>query len=81
MDAFLFKITFEEIAHACQKMVTRVATIDAMVAIGVVVHVELLVGLYQCFRVLHTVAYVYIVVGHAVHEEEATVEVVSAGDG
>ena len=77
----LFQLALPEVEHLGEDVVAGVAAIDAMVAVGVVVHVELLVGLYQCFGILHAVAHVHVIVGHAVHEEQATVEVSSASDG
>ena len=77
----LLQFLIPEIEHLGEDVVTGVATIDAMVAVGVVVHVELLVGLHEGLGVLDTVADVYIVVGHAMHEEQTAVEVVGTADG
>ena len=42
----LLQLFFPEVEHLGEDVVAGVATKDAVVAIGVVVHVELLVGLY-----------------------------------
>ena len=63
----------EEITNSCKQMLGSVPTTDSMVTIGVYVHIELLVGLYQCFGIFHAVAHVHVIVGHAVHEEQTTI--------
>ena len=42
----LLQMFNEEVGYACQQMLGSVTSIDAMVAVRVDVHVELLVGLY-----------------------------------
>ena len=76
----LLQLAFPEVKHLGEDVVAGVAAIDAVIAVGVVVHVKLFVGLHQCFRVLHAVAYVYIVVCHAMHQEQATVEIFGAAN-
>ena len=50
-------------------MQARVAAIDKVVAVGVDLHLKLLIGLYQSFRVFRAIAVVYIVVGRTVNEQ------------
>ena len=77
----LLQLGFPEIEHLGEDVVACVATIDAVVAVGVVVHVELLVGLYQCLRILHAIAHVYVVVGHTMHKEQVSIKICSSADG
>lgn len=65
----VLQIIEEEFRHALVEMQARVAAIDKVVAVGVDLHLELLVGLYQCFRIFRTIAVVYIVVGRTVNEQ------------
>ncbi len=47
-------------------MIARVASVDAMVAVGVYILLEVLVGLYESLGVFGRIAEVHIVVGHTV---------------
>ena len=62
-------------------MAPRVAAVDGVVAVGIDLHVELLVGLYKGFAVLGCVAEVDVVVGHAVHEQQAPCQTGCAQEG
>ena len=57
----------EEVSNTSEQMLGGVSATDAMVAVRVDVHVELLVGLYEGFAILGSIAEVYIVVGSTVH--------------
>ena len=59
---------FEVVQDTAEKVMAGVATIDAVVAIGVDLHVERLVGLHQSLRHLSAVAEMHIVIGCAVNE-------------
>ena len=59
----------EEFRYALIEMQARIAAIDKVVAVGVDLHLKLLVGLYQSFRVFRAIAVVYIVVGRTVNEQ------------
>ena len=63
----LFQFVIPKVEHLIEDVVTGIAAIDAVVTVGVVEHVELLVGLYKSFCILHAVAYMDVVVGHTVH--------------
>ena len=52
----LFQMFYEEVCNTSQQMFGGIASSDAVVAIGVNVHVELFVSLYQCFAVFGCVA-------------------------
>lgn len=65
----VLQIIEEELRHALIEMQSRVAAIDKVVAIGVDLHLKLLVGLHQSFRVFRAIAVVYIVVGRTVNEQ------------
>ena len=56
-------------ASCAHRVQARVAAIDKMVAVGVDLHLKLLIGLYQSFRVFGTIAVVYIIVGRTVNEQ------------
>ena len=59
----------------------RVATVDAMVAVGVNLRAELYAGLYECLAILRRVAEVDVVVRHAVNQQQVAVELVDAVHG
>lgn len=65
----VLQIIEEELRHALIEMQARVAAIDKVVAVGVDLHLKLLVGLHQSFRVFRAIAVVYIVVGRTVNEQ------------
>ena len=65
----VLQIIEEEFRHALIEMQARVAAIDKVVAVGVDLHLKLLVGLHQSFRIFRTIAVVYIVVGRTVNEQ------------
>ena len=65
----VLQIIEEELRHALIEMQARVAAIDKVVAVGVDLHLKLLVGLHQSFRIFRTIAVVYIVVGRTVNEQ------------
>lgn len=65
----VLQIIEEELRHALIEMQARVAAIDKVVAVGVDLHLKLLVGLYQSFRIFRAIAVVYIVVGRTVNEQ------------
>ena len=71
----------KEVADSCQQMFGGVSTTDAVVAVGVDVHVELLVGLYQGFAIFRCVTQVYVVVSGSVNEEQLALELVCTEDG
>ena len=48
---FLLQMFDEEVRNASQQMLGGVSSTDAVVTVGVNVHVELLVGLYKCFAI------------------------------
>ena len=62
-------------------MHARVAAEDAVVAVGIDLHVELLAQLNQMFGILGTVLVVHVVVGHAVYQQEVSVQFVGTGEG
>lgn len=66
---YVLQIIEEEFRYAFVEMQARVAAIDKVVAVGVDLHLKLLVGLHQSFRVFRAIAVVYIVVGRTVNEQ------------
>lgn len=52
-----------------------------MVAVGVNLHIELFAELYQLFGIFGTVLEVYIVVCHAVYQQQVAVQLVGTGKG
>ena len=62
-------------------MVAGITTVYAMIAVGVVEHIELLVSLHECLSKLHAIANVHIIIGHTMHEQQASIEVASTADG
>lgn len=65
----VLQIIEEELRHALIEMQARFAAIDKVVAVCIDLHLKLLVGLYQSFRVFRAIAVVYIVVGRTVNEQ------------
>ena len=63
-----FQETYEEIGDACEQMQARITSIDAMVSVGVNLHVELFALLNQGFTVFSRVPEVDVVVGHAMNQ-------------
>ena len=62
-------------------MVAGVAPIDAVVAVGVDIHAEILIGLHQCFGILKSVLRMHIVVGQSVTEQQSAVQFAGSGYG
>ena len=58
----------KEVRNTGKQVLGGVSATNAVVTVGVDMHVELLVGLYQCFAVFRSVAQVYIVVGCSMHQ-------------
>ena len=71
----------EVIRNASQQMLGRVTATDAVVAVRVDVHIELLVGLYEGFAIFGCVAEVYIVVGGTMHQEEFAMKFIDTVHG
>lgn len=65
----LLHLVVEEVNHAVEEMLARVAAIDAVVAVSVDLHLELLVVLHVGLADLGAVAEVHVVVGGAVDKE------------
>ena len=72
----LLQMFNEEIGDAGQQMLGSVSTIDAVVAVGVDVHVELLVGLNEGFAIFRSIAQMHIVVSGTMYQEEFAMELV-----
>ena len=68
----LFQLIDEELTDLAQQMLACVSTVDAMVAIGVDVHLEVLVGLHQRLSIFKGVLRMHIVVGQSVAEQQGT---------
>ena len=67
--------------EACVELEGGVATVDAVVAVGVDCHVELFVGLDKAFCQLVGVLYVYVVVCSTVAEKEVAFELADVVHG
>ena len=63
----LFQVLLQEVDTLAEQVVARVATIDAVVAVGIQLLTEVLVGLDQCLAVFGGIAIVDIVVCQAVN--------------
>ena len=59
----------EEVYALAEQMVTGVATIDAVIAIGIDQLAEVLVGLHQCLNIFSSVLVVHVVVSQSVTEQ------------
>ena len=53
-------------------MVASVATIDAVVAVGIYLLTEILVSLYQCLAILSGVAIMYVIVCQTMNNHQVT---------
>ena len=62
-------------------MVARIATIDAVVTVGIINLAEIFVSLYQRLCILVRVLRMHIVVGGAVTEEQRSMELLSTNNG
>ena len=65
----------KEVRYASKQVLGGVSAADAVVAVGIDVHVKLLVCLYQCFAVFGSVAQVYIVVRCTMYQQQRTMQV------
>ena len=68
------KIIVEELQYLPVQVVARVATVDAVVTVGVNVHLEVFVGLHKRFSVLKYVLRMNIVVGKTVAQQQRAVQ-------
>ena len=64
----LFQILNKKVAYTGEQVVACIAAKNAMVTVGVNLHVKLLVGLYQCFTVFGSIPQMYIVIGRTVNQ-------------
>ena len=58
-------------------MLTGVAAVYAMVAIGIYLHIKLLAQLYQMFGIFCTVLEVNIIICHAVYQQQIAMQFIS----
>lgn len=65
----LLQFSHKEVGDLTQQMVTGIASIDTMVAVGIVEFAEILVSLYQRLCILKGILRMHIVVGHTVTDE------------
>ena len=77
----LLHLGFDEVDDAGEEVVTGATAEDAVIAVRIELHIELLVGLHEGFCHFGAVAVVHIVVGGAVDEEEFAVELCSTRHG
>ena len=70
----LLHLFYKEVSNLSEQVVASVATIDAVVAVGVDVHAEILVSLDQSLRVFISVLWMHVVVGKAMTDKEAAAE-------
>ena len=77
----LFQVLLQEVDTLAEQVVARVATIDAVVAVGIQLLTEVLVGLDQCLAVFGGIAIVDIVVCQAVNNHQVALQAVDARQG
>ena len=63
------------------EVVSRVATIYAVIAVGIYQLAEILVSLYQRFSIFGCIAEMYVVVSLSVTEQQGTMQIVYTADG
>ena len=51
-------------------MLARVATSNAMVTVGIYLHVKLLALLHQCFGIFGSILEVHVVVSHTMNQQQ-----------
>ena len=78
---FLLQLFVEKLCNLSEQVVAGVAAIDAMVAVGVDVHLEILVGLHQCLGIFIGILRMHIDIGMTVADELCTVQVVHTLNG
>ena len=66
----------KEVRNTGKQVLGGVSATNTVVTVGVDVHIELLVGLYQGFAIFRGVAQMYVVVGSTMNQEQFTVELV-----
>ena len=66
----LLHFSVEEVDGLTEQMVAGVSAVDAVVAVGVDVHLEVLVGLHQSLGIFSRVAEMHVVVGQSVTDEQ-----------
>ena len=69
-----FHLFNKEIHALSEQVVTGVATIDAVVAIGIYQLAEVLVSLHQCLGIFRSVTEMHVIVSTAVTEQESTLQ-------
>ena len=72
----LLHLLNKEVCNLSEQVLAGVAAIDAVVAVGVDILLEVLVSLDESLGVLEGVLRVYVVVGQSVTEEQCAREVV-----
>ena len=68
----LFQVLLQEVDTLAEQVVARVATIDAVVAVGIHLLLEVLVGLYQCLAVVGSIAEVHIIISNTMTNHQLT---------
>ena len=61
-------------------MVPGISAINAVIPVGIYLHVELFSKLYQVFGIFGTVLEVNVVICHTVYKEQVTVQVVCTAE-
>lgn len=70
----LFQLFDKEVGYTVHQMIACVAAEDAVIAVGIYLHVELYTCLYQCFTVFGAVLVVHVVIGCSVYQKQVAMQ-------
>ena len=74
MFCSFFQFSDKEIGNAGEQMVSGVSAIDTMISVGIGKHHKWFVCLNQCLGIFGNVAEVYVVVGHTMTDQQASMQ-------
>ena len=80
-EPLLFYLFHEEIDTLAEQVEARVATIDAMITVGIYQLTEVLVGLHQCLGIFRRITIVDVIIGSAVTQQQGTMQLGDTGNG
>lgn len=74
----LLQIVDKEFAHSCHKVMSGITTENAVITVGINLHIELDAGLYKSLCIFSTVLVMNIVVGSTMDKQKTAFQVCSS---
>ena len=59
---------YKEVAHSCKQMLGGISSTDAVITVGIDVHIELFVQLNKRFAIFRCITQMYIIIGRTMNE-------------